>query len=343
MRPSAPLPPNPPSPLPAPPRRGWKALALAGFVGLALAAGCGARHEAPLSIGTNTWVGYEPLYLARDLGLHEGLALRLVELGSTTQAMDALRVGSLDVAGLTLDETLTLLHEGVPISVVWVMNISAGADAVLAQADVPDLASLRGRRIGVEQTALGAYMLDAALRHAGLKAEDVTIVPLPVDEHVSAWSTGAVDALVTFDPPRQMLLDTGARTMFDSRQIPGQIVDVLVARRAALQCCAARIAQLIASQQQALAHLQAQPQDALQRMAPRLGLSPEGVAAALAGMELPDGAANQRLLAGANPPLAQTAGQLMQAMWQQGLLPRQPDLGQLIDDRFTHTSAEQTP
>ena len=103
------------------------------------------------------------------------------------------------------------------------------------------------------------------------------------------------------------------------------------------------IAQLIASQQQALAHLQAQPQDALQRMAPRLGLSPEGVAAALAGMELPDGAANQRLLAGANPPLAQTAGQLMQAMWQQGLLPRQPDLGQLIDDRFTHTSAEQTP
>ena len=25
--------------------------------------------EAPLTVGANTWTGYEPLYLARDLGL----------------------------------------------------------------------------------------------------------------------------------------------------------------------------------------------------------------------------------------------------------------------------------
>ena len=77
-----------------------------------LLAGCGPRYEPPLMVGTNIWAGCEPLYLARDLGYYDGQPLRLVELGSTTQVMDALRTGRLDVAGVTLDEALTLAHEG---------------------------------------------------------------------------------------------------------------------------------------------------------------------------------------------------------------------------------------
>ena len=81
--------------------------------------GCSPRYQPPLTVGTNTWIGYEPLYLARDLGYYEGANLRLVELASTTQTLDALRVGSLDLAGLTLDEALLLAQEGVPIAVIW--------------------------------------------------------------------------------------------------------------------------------------------------------------------------------------------------------------------------------
>ena len=111
--------------------------------------GCSPRYQPPLTVGTNTWIGYEPLYLARDLGYYEGANLRLVELASTTQAMDALRVGSLDLAGLTLDEALLLAQEGVPIAVIWVLNTSAGADALLAKPGITTLDALRGKRIGV--------------------------------------------------------------------------------------------------------------------------------------------------------------------------------------------------
>ncbi len=69
--------------------------------------------------------------------------------------MDALRVGSLDLAGLTLDEALLLAQEGVPIAVIWVLNTSAGADALLAKPGITTLDALRGKRIGVEQTAVG--------------------------------------------------------------------------------------------------------------------------------------------------------------------------------------------
>lgn len=299
-----------------------------------LAAGCGPRHEPPLTIGTNVWAGYETLHLARDLGFYDRLPLRLVELAASTQSMDALRVGKLDLAGLTLDEALTLAHDGVPIAIVWVMDVSAGADAIVARPGIRRLADLRGRRIGVEQTALGAYLLDAALRSAGLDAGQITVVPLPVDEHVAAFRNGSVDAVVTFDPSRQTLVHDGAHVLFDSRALPGEIVDVLVARRAALDCCAARIRQVIDGQRRALAHLAAHREDALARMAPRLGQPPADVAAALAGMSLPDGAANHALLAADPPALRLTAERLSRLMVERGLLARPVDAAALIDGRF---------
>ena len=144
----------------------------------ALLSACGARHEAPLTVGTNTWTGYEPLYLARDLGLH-GPSPAPGGLGSTTQSMDGLRTGRLDMAGLTLDEALTLVQEGIPIKVIWVLDVSQGADALVARYGVAGLADLRGRKVGVEQTAVGAYMLNAAMAEAGLRTTDITVVPLP--------------------------------------------------------------------------------------------------------------------------------------------------------------------
>ena len=131
----------------------WRFWPTARAIGLALAVllttACGPRYEPPLRVGLGQWMGYETLFLARDLGYYPQLPLRLVELASSTQAMDGLKVGKLDVAGLTMDEALTLAHEGVPIAIIWVMDISAGADAVVARPDIRQLAEIKGKRVDV--------------------------------------------------------------------------------------------------------------------------------------------------------------------------------------------------
>lgn len=299
-----------------------------------LAVACTPTHRPPLKVGTNLWLGYEPLYLADDLGYYAGVPIRLVELGSDTQAMDALRARRLDAAGLTLDEALTLLEERVPVAIVWVLDVSAGADAVVAKPDIPALSALRGKRIGVEQTAVGAYMLDAALRRAELTPADVTLSHLPVDAHVASFNAGSIDAVVTFDPARQALVKSGGRVLFDSRSLPGQIVDVLVVRREALACCSADVARLIQGQQRALRHLARNRTDALARMAPRLGLPPDDIAVALEGIVLPDTAYNRSLLGGPAPDLAETAWHQSRLMQQRGLLVSHIDTRALIDGRF---------
>ncbi|MFN7136324.1 MAG: ABC transporter substrate-binding protein, partial [Thermomonas sp.] len=89
---------------------------------LMLPVACSSTYQKPLTIGTNVWTGNEPLYLARSLGYYDERRLRLVELSSSAQSMDALRAGRLDAASLTLDEALTLAAEGVPLRVVWVLD-----------------------------------------------------------------------------------------------------------------------------------------------------------------------------------------------------------------------------
>jgi len=46
-----------------------------------------------------------------------------------------------------------------------------------------------------------------------------------------AFKKRQVDAIVTFEPVKSELLSSGANILFDSHQIPGRIVDVLVVRK----------------------------------------------------------------------------------------------------------------
>ena len=181
---------------------------------LALLACQGEQDE--LRLGSNRWLGYAPFYLADDLNWLESSRIRLVEYPSATGVLRGVRNGLLDGGLLTLDEALLLAQEGVPIAVIWVLNTSAGADALLAKPGITTLDALRGKRIGVEQTAVGGYMLNAALAQAHLQVSDIRVVPLPLDEHWPAWQANTIDAVVTFDPVRQKILNAGGQVVFSS-------------------------------------------------------------------------------------------------------------------------------
>ncbi len=285
----------------------WRSLAA--VLLLALAPDCGRRRNGPLQVATNVWPGYEPLYLARQLGALDPARFRLVEMPNSTDSMRALRSGMIVAAALTLDEALTLVQDGIDLRIVLVLDVSHGADVLLGGPAVKSLGDLRGRRIGVENSAVGAYLLARALERAGLTPAEVQVVPLTEDAHVEALRSGAVEALVTFEPARTRLVDGGARVLFDSSRIPDEIFDVLVVRADILRREPESVARLQESWFLALDHLQADPRDAARRMGPREGLEPEPFLRAMAGLRFPDRAEERRLRQGALlPPARRLAG-----------------------------------
>lgn len=298
-----------------------------------ITAGCTPQPPPPLRVGTNVWVGYEPLYLARDLGYFEGSPVRLVEYASATEVIRAFRNHAIEAAAVTLDEALLLVDSGQQPRVVLVMDISNGADVVLGRAGMQSLADLKGQRVGVENGALGAYVLTRALTLAGMTPEQIQIVSLPIFAHEQAFLRDEVDAVVTFEPVRTRLLQQGAVKLFDSSQLPGEIVDVLVVRRDYLEHETAAVAGLVQNWFRALAYVGAQPEDAATRMARRMGLSAHELLAALQLLQIPDVVQNRRMLQGPHAELITPIRRMERGMRAQKLLRNDMAAGALLDAR----------
>lgn len=302
-------------------------LALALAVALA---GCNGDPERPLTIGTYVWPGYEPLYLARSLGCYPHDSVKLVEFPSASDVSRAIRNGVIEGAAVTLDEALLLTSQNVDLRVVLVLDYSHGADVILGGPGVATMDDIRGKRVGVENTACGAYILSRALEMAGIGLQEVTVVPLEASEHEAAYDRKRVDALVTYDPVRTRLLKTGGRILFDSTQIPGEIVDVLVVRRDSLDEQARHREILRRCWYHAQDYLRGNPRDAAARMAARMGLSPREVPASMNGVRMVGRDENRSLLGGPRPTLPLTAERLAKAMREQKLLVREVNVKALF-------------
>ncbi|MBW4658483.1 MAG: ABC transporter substrate-binding protein [Drouetiella hepatica Uher 2000/2452] len=301
---------------------------------VAILISCSQQPQAPMRVGAVIWPGYEPLFLARDLGYYPDQLIKLRDYPSATEVTQALRNGDIESAGLTMDEALLLSETNPDIQAVLVMDFSSGADVVMARPEISTLQALKGHRIGVESSALGGYILTRVLEKAGLQLSDVQIVSLGVSEHEQAFKQGVVDAVVTFEPVRSNLLKLGAKILFDSSKIPGEVVDVLVTRRDLLKPHKATMEKLIQGWFRALEYRKQHPEDADRRMALREQVTPEQFTESLKLIEIPDLQANLTLLGQTDASLLKRTEQLGKFMISKKLLKRLPSLEQLLNDEF---------
>ena len=279
--------------------------------------GCQPESDS-IRIGSNRWLGYAPIYLADDLGWTAPSGIRLVEYPNTTGVLRGFRNGMLDAAMLTLDETLLLQDSAaeLDLEIILVTNVSAGADALFARAPLTNIKDLAGQRIGVENTALGAYFLSRVLDQAGLRIDDLQVVSLPVHEQTAAFAAGDVDAVITFASEGPALESKGARRIFDSRRLPGEIVDVLVVDRQRVTREQRR--RLRALWFDALRTWQDNRGETDPRLHARLGLTPMALQVTLDGLLMGDRAVNRGWFD--EGQLQQSIGQLSQYLRERRLL-----------------------
>ena len=152
----------------------YKVLLLAGLLCL-LQAGCSDQTDHLLRLGTNNWPGYQPLYLADELGYYDNESIRIIEYPSASEVLRAFRNKTLEAASLTMDEVFQLYSSNIAVSVVLVHDISDGADAIVSRPEFNAFAELKGKTIGVESSALGALVITRALELNGMQQGDIRI------------------------------------------------------------------------------------------------------------------------------------------------------------------------
>jgi NitT/TauT family transport system substrate-binding protein len=282
--------------------------------------GCMREPEPALRIGTNVWIGSEPLYLARELGHLDLKAVQLVEYPSASEVLRAYRNQAIDGMVISLDELFSLAVDGLQPRAILVVDVSHGADAVVGRGGMRSMKDLRGKPVAVEGGALGAFVLSRALALNGMQPSDVEVVHVESNEQPGAFEKGQVDGAVTFDPYRGQLLRAGAITLFDSTQIPGEIVDLVAVRASVLERQPNAVRELLSGWFRALEYMKLDPRDAARRMGIRQQTSGEQFLAALQGLRIPSRDENLQMLGGAAPELARTGRRLMALMLESKLL-----------------------
>ncbi len=146
----------------------------------------------------------------------------------TAGAFDALTVTNMDALSVPA-------AGGVDTTAVIMGDFSNGNDAVILKGK-DNLADIKGQKINLVEFSVSHYLLARALDSVGLTEKDVTVVNTSDADLVAAWKTPDVSAVVTWNPlVGEIMTNADAKSVFTSAQIPGEIMDLLVANSAVVQ------------------------------------------------------------------------------------------------------------
>jgi NitT/TauT family transport system substrate-binding protein len=233
------------------------------------------------------------------------------------------------VAALTLDEVVLLEESDIPVEIILVLDISEGADVIMAKPELKNMQGLIGAKIAVESTAVGAYTLSRALEVHNIKIDQVSLVNVENSSHKDAYTNDIADAVVTYEPVRTQLLNAGAIEVFNSTEIPGEIVDVLVAHKDVVSSHSDELFDISQGWFKALKQIKDEPVDSYRFIASRMKVTTREAKESYYGLSLPSLMENKKLLTGPQAPLEQSFSLLTKHMKRTGLI-RQSTMPKIV-------------
>ncbi len=205
------------------------------FIGVALLllGGC-KSYEEPIKIGVNNWPPCELWYIAQEKGYFDDTPVEIIRFSTWSDNMASLYVGKTDLTHSTYFNAVYYNSRGEEAKIILSSDMIRGADGLVVKEDIEDIQDLRGRRIAVEVGTDEHFLLNKVLKEAGLKEEEVTIVPLDSEEGMRRFIAGEVDSCFTYEPFLSQAAEKGRGEIITSTSDTLKIIDTLVARSEAL-------------------------------------------------------------------------------------------------------------
>ncbi len=185
------------------------------------------------------YVGWMPWPYAAESGIVKKWADKYgieidVRQADYIPSIEAYVAGKADACVMTNMECLDMpAASGIDNSVVVVGDFSNGNDVLYTRDDL-QVPQLRGKQIALVELSVSHYLLVRALevKGNGLKERDVKILNTSDSDIAPVFvSNTSQQAVVTWNPMALEIEQTpGVKRIFDSSEIPGEILDLLVVK-----------------------------------------------------------------------------------------------------------------
>ena len=191
------------------------------------------------TLGWSIYAGWTPYHYLNKSGILRkwadkyGITIKLQRF-DYAPSLDAFVARNIDACTMTNMEALDMpAASGVPTTVVLIGDYSNGNDAVLVRNNL-QLKDLTGKKLLLVQKTVSEYLLDRAMTINGLKDQikRIRLINTSDSDIASAFIADAnSSAVVTWKPlVSQILKQKGITSLFNSSQIPGEILDLTVIR-----------------------------------------------------------------------------------------------------------------
>ena len=165
------------------------------------------------------------------------ISIDVVQLNDYVESINQYSAGQFDGCTMTNMDALTIpAAGGVDSTALIIGDFSNGNDGIVIKGDGKRVADLKGMNVNLVELSVSHYLLARGLESAGLAEKDLKVVNTSDADMVAAFTTADVQAAVTWNPLLAEIAATPATTkVFDSSQIPGEIIDLMVVNSTTLK------------------------------------------------------------------------------------------------------------
>jgi len=158
-----------------------------------------------------------------------GIDIEVVQVNDYIESINQYTAGAFDGCAMTNMDALTIpAASGVDTTALVVGDFSNGNDGVVLKG-ATSLADIKGQRVNLVELSVSHYLLARGLSTVGLQERDLTVVNTSDADLVGVFVSPDVKAVVTWNPLLSEVTRTpNSHKVFDSSQIPGEIIDLMV-------------------------------------------------------------------------------------------------------------------
>ena len=194
-----------------------------------------AKERTKFSIAWSIYVGWMPWDYGENAGIVKkwadkyGIEIDVVQINDYIESINQYTAGQFDGCTMTNMDALTIpAAGGVDSTALIVGDFSNGNDGVVLKGK-QSLADIKGQNVNLVELSVSHYLLARGLESVGLAEKDITVVNTSDADMVAVYGTDSVTAVATWNPLlREITSMPNSNKVFDSSQIPGEIIDLLV-------------------------------------------------------------------------------------------------------------------
>lgn len=181
------------------------------------------------------YVGWMPWAYGAEEGIVKKWAdkydinIDVVQINDYVESINQYTAGGFDACTMTNMDALTIpAAGGVDSTALIVGDFSNGNDGVVLKGK-ESLADIKGQNVNLVELSVSHYLLARGLESVGLSEADVQVVNTSDADMVAVYGTDDVTSVVTWNPLLSEITSMpDSHKVFDSSQIPGEIIDMLV-------------------------------------------------------------------------------------------------------------------